>query len=182
MTHDDMPQRTDDATRIEELAGFLLARLDDDETAAQSALLGSAFLPFESLVQASDHGARHGPLRVLREVEAKRMGVLGWLEDLRAEREGRPATGPDVAEALVAASRRCSPSTRTSTRSGCPHPRCSRRAPTTWWRCGRATEHRGAQGVAGSSSPSPSRAVSRTRRAAPPTRAMSATLPTNQPL
>ena len=103
MTHDDTTQRTDDATRIEELAAFLLARLDDDETAAQSALLGSAFLPFESLAQASDHGARHGPLRVLREVEAKRMGVLGWLEGLRAEREGRPATGPDVGEALVAA-------------------------------------------------------------------------------
>jgi hypothetical protein len=53
------------------LAGFLAARLDEDEAAAK------AWLPFGNPdAAAREHIARHDPARVLREVEAKR-AIIG---------------------------------------------------------------------------------------------------------
>ena len=76
---------------------------DDDETAARSHMRGGGILPFESIGQAADHAARHGPLRVLREVAAKRSMVHMWLARSHMQRD-RPGAGrPDVAAAMVVA-------------------------------------------------------------------------------
>jgi hypothetical protein len=83
------------------LVAFLLARLDEDEEAARRLLLGGEFLPFESLGRSAGHGARHGPLRVLREVAAKRAVVQAWRESARRDRN--PADAPGAAVALIAA-------------------------------------------------------------------------------
>jgi len=88
---------------LDPLVKFLLARLDDDETAARSHMRGGGILPFESIGQAADHGARHGPLRVLREVAAKRSMVQMWLTRSRMQRDRTEAGRPDVAAAMVVA-------------------------------------------------------------------------------
>lgn len=93
-THDD-PRGTDADPRLEALARFLLARLDEDEAAARAVVLSGDLLPYESILQTADHGARHGPLRVLREVAATKAAVSRILE------AGPP--GSDPAHALVAA-------------------------------------------------------------------------------
>lgn len=98
MTTDDLRARR---PATDPLAAFLLARLDEDEAAARRVLLGGEFLPFESLAQTSDHGARHGPLRVLREVAAKRAVVGRWHGAVHGDRD--PADGAGTAVALIAA-------------------------------------------------------------------------------
>ena len=67
MTTDDLHEDPITPARFDALVAFLLARLDEDEAAARTALLDREFLPFESVTQTADHGARHGPLRFLRE-------------------------------------------------------------------------------------------------------------------
>lgn len=63
---------------MDELVTWLRAQLDDDERAAR------AWLPFGNPTDADrDHFARHDPLRVLAEVDAKRRIIdwaLAWLE------------------------------------------------------------------------------------------------------
>ena len=90
-------------TDLDPLVKFLLARLDDDETAARGHMRGGGILPFESIGQAADHAARHGPLRVLREVAAKRSMVQMWLTRSRTQRDRLGAGRPDVAGAMVVA-------------------------------------------------------------------------------
>lgn len=76
--YDDTAAQPSVRADLDPLVTFLLARLDEDEEAARTHLLGGEILPFESIVQAADHRARHGPLRVLREVAAKRAVVQMW--------------------------------------------------------------------------------------------------------
>jgi len=102
MTTDDLHEDPITPARFDALVAFLLARLDEDEAAARTALLNREFLPFESIMQTADHGARHGPLRVLREAAAKRAVVQKCLDGLQAQRDGAHVGRLDVAEALIA--------------------------------------------------------------------------------
>ena len=88
---------------LDHLVTFLLARLDEDEEAARAQMRGGAILPFESTAQTADHRARHGTLRVLREVAAKRAVVQMWRDNVRGQRDRLGAGRPDLAEALIVA-------------------------------------------------------------------------------
>lgn len=88
---------------LDALVTFLLARLEEDEVAAWTLLRGREFRPFESIVQTADHGARHGPLRVLREVTAKRAVVQMWRDSSRAQRDRLGAGHTELAEAMIVA-------------------------------------------------------------------------------
>jgi Family of unknown function (DUF6221) len=88
---------------LDALVTFLLARLDEDEVAARTHLHGREFLPFESIVQTADHGARHGPLRVLREVTAMRAVVQMWRDSSRAQGDRLGAGRTELAEAMIVA-------------------------------------------------------------------------------
>jgi hypothetical protein len=88
---------------LDALVTFLLARLDEDEVAAWTHLRGREFLPFESIVQTADHGARHGPLRVLREVTASRAVVQMCRDSSRAQRDRLGAGRTELAEAMIVA-------------------------------------------------------------------------------
>ena len=103
MTTDDLHEDPIAPTRLDALVAFLLARLDEDEAAARTVLLDREFLPFESVMQTADHGARHGPLRVLRDVAAKRAVVQKYRDGLQAQPDGFHGGQLDVAEALIAA-------------------------------------------------------------------------------
>ena len=103
MSTDDLSAPPSRRPDLDPLVKFLLARLDDDETAARGHMRSGGILPFESIGQAADHGARHGPLRVLREVAAKRSMVQMWLSRSRTERDRTGAGRPDVATAMVVA-------------------------------------------------------------------------------
>ena len=103
MSTDDLSAPPSRRPDLDPLVKFLLARLDDDETAARGHMRGGGILPFESIGQAADHGARHGPLRVLREVAAKRSMVQMWLSRSRTQRDRTGAGRPDVAAAMVVA-------------------------------------------------------------------------------
>jgi len=103
MSTDDLSAPPSRCADLDPLVTFLLARLDDDETAARGHMRSGGILPFESIGQAADHGARHGPLRVLREVAAKRSMVQMWLSRSRTERDRTGAGRPDVAAAMVVA-------------------------------------------------------------------------------
>ena len=103
MTTDDQHEDPATPARFDALAAFLLARLDEDEAAARAVLLDRGFLPFESVVQTADHGARHGPLRVLREVAAKRAVVQKCRDVLQTQGEGFHAGTIDAATSLIAA-------------------------------------------------------------------------------
>ena len=103
MTTDDLHEDRITPVRCDALVAFLLARLDEDEAAARTVLLDREFLPFESVVQTADHFARHGPLRVLREVAAKRAVVQKCRDGLQAQPGGFHVGRLDVAEALIAA-------------------------------------------------------------------------------
>jgi len=103
MTTDDLHEDLTTPARFDALVVFLLARLDEDESAARAVLLDREFLPFESVMQTADHGARHGPLRVLREVAAKRAVVQRCRDVLQAQRDGFHVGRIDVAAALIAA-------------------------------------------------------------------------------
>jgi Family of unknown function (DUF6221) len=103
MSTDDLSAPPSRCADLDPLVTFLLARLDDDETAARGHMRGGGILPFESIGQAADHSARHGPLRVLREVAAKRSMVQMWLSRSRTERDRTGAGRPDVATAMVVA-------------------------------------------------------------------------------
>ena len=103
MSTDDLPAQPSLHADLDPLVRFLLARLDDDETAARGHMRSGGILPFESIGQAADHGARHGPLRVLREVAAKRSMVQMWLSRSRTQRDRTGAGRPDVAAAMVVA-------------------------------------------------------------------------------
>ena len=61
MTTDDLHEDPITPARFDALVAFLLARLDEDEAAARTALLDREFLPFESVTQTADHGARGAP-------------------------------------------------------------------------------------------------------------------------
>ena len=101
MTTDDLSNPPSMRPDLDALAAFLVARLDEDEAAARSLLLSGEILPFESIAQAADHRARYGPLRVLREVHAKRAVVRRWREGSHVQRH--PQAGPpDAAAALMA--------------------------------------------------------------------------------
>jgi hypothetical protein len=100
MSTDDPPAQPSLRADLDPLVGFLLARLDEDEQAARGQLRSGGILPFESIAQTADHRARHGPLRVLREVAAKRSMVQMWRTRARAQHgSGRP----DVAAAMIVA-------------------------------------------------------------------------------
>jgi hypothetical protein len=88
---------------LDALVTFLLARLEEDEAAAWTLLRGREFRPFESIVQTADHGARHGPLRVLREVTAKRAVVKMWRDNSRAQQDRHGAGHTELAEAMIVA-------------------------------------------------------------------------------
>ena len=103
MTTDDLHEDPITPARFDALVAFLLARLDEDEAAARTVLLDREFLPFESVMQTADHGARHGPLRVLRDVAAKRAVVEKYRDGLQAQPDGFHGGQLDVAEALIAA-------------------------------------------------------------------------------
>ena len=103
MTTDDLHEDPITPARFDARVTFLLARLDEDEAAARTVLLDREFLPFESVTQTADHGARHGPLRVLREVAAKRAVVQECRDGLQAQWEGSHVGRCDVAEPLIAA-------------------------------------------------------------------------------
>jgi hypothetical protein len=103
MSTDNPSAGTSRGADLDPLVKFLLARLDDDERAARGHMRGGGILPFESIGQAADHGARHGPLRVLREVAAKRSMVQMWLTRSRTQRDRLEAGRPDVAGAMVVA-------------------------------------------------------------------------------
>jgi len=103
MTTDDLNEDPTTPARFDALVVFLLARLDEDEFAARAVLLDREFLPFESVMQTADHGARHGPLRVLREVAAKRAVVQKCRDLLQVQRGGLHVRRIDVAAALIAA-------------------------------------------------------------------------------
>ena len=103
MTTDDLHEDPTIPARFGALVVFLLARLDEDESAARAVLLDREFLPFESIMQTADHGARHGPLRVLREVAAKRAVVQRCRDVLQAQRDGFHVGRTDVAAVLIAA-------------------------------------------------------------------------------
>jgi hypothetical protein len=77
MNTDDLHQRR---PATGPLTAFLLARLVEDEEAARTLLLRGDVPPFESLTRTADHRARHGPLRVIREVAAKRAVLQRWQE------------------------------------------------------------------------------------------------------
>jgi hypothetical protein len=94
---------TDDPSDLEPLLKFLLARLDEDEAAARGQLRGGGILPFESITQTADHRARQGPLRVLREVAAKRSMVRMWRTRSSVQRDRLGPGRADVAAAMVAA-------------------------------------------------------------------------------
>jgi hypothetical protein len=103
MTTDELHRDPMTPARFDALVAFLLARLDEDEATARTVLLDREFLPFESVMQTADHGARHGPLRVLQEVAAKRAVVQKCRDGLQAQ-PGESYVGRlDVAEALIAA-------------------------------------------------------------------------------
>ena len=73
---------------VSNLTEFLLARIAEDEAAARGALDGRwtwASVDFNSSIVA-EHGNRHGPERVLRECEAKRL----LLEREWSNAEARP--------------------------------------------------------------------------------------------
>ena len=103
MTTDDLNEDPTTPARFDALVVFLLARLDEDESAARAVLLDREFLPFESVMQTADHGARHGPLRVLREVAATRAVVQKCRDVLQAQRDGFHVGTIDIAAALIAA-------------------------------------------------------------------------------
>ena len=103
MTTDDLHEDSITPARFDALVAFLLARLDEDETSARTVLLDREFLPFESVMQTADHGARHGPLRVLREVAAKRAVVQECPDGPQTQRDGIHVGRRDVAEPLMAA-------------------------------------------------------------------------------
>src|SRR4051794_13752192 len=88
---------------LDALVTFLLARLEEDEVAAWAVLRGREFRPFESIVQTADHGARHGPLRVLREVTAKRAVIQTWRDSSRGQRDRLGAGHTELAEAMIVA-------------------------------------------------------------------------------
>lgn len=85
------------------LVTFLDARLQDDETAAQAAIATRDILPATAIEQSSDHRARHGPIRVLRDVAAKRAMVRMWLDGVSAQRAQPQVQGLDVADAMIMA-------------------------------------------------------------------------------
>ena len=85
---------------LDALVPFLLARLDEDEEAARAHLLRREILPFESIVQTADHGARHGPLRVGAVPPHLDHRPLGG--DL-AQRERLGAVRTDLVEAMIVA-------------------------------------------------------------------------------
>jgi|tagenome__1003787_1003787.scaffolds.fasta_scaffold18636739_1 hypothetical protein len=87
----------------DDLVSFLLARLEDDEIAARTLIGSGETLPFESSIQTSDHASRHGPVRILREVAAKRAMVQMWQDGLRARAEQFPVAGLDIADAMITA-------------------------------------------------------------------------------
>lgn len=93
----DLSQAGDPRTR---LVAFLVARLEDDEAAAQTAIASRDILAVTTIEQISDHSARHGPIRVLREVAAKRAMVQMWLDGIQAQPS---VPGLDVAEAMIMA-------------------------------------------------------------------------------
>ena len=103
MTTGDLHEDPTTRARFDALVVFLLARLDEDESAARAVLLDREILPFASVMQTADHGARHGPLRVLREVAAKRAVVQKCRDVLQAQRDGFHVGGIDFAAALIAA-------------------------------------------------------------------------------
>src|SRR6476620_8959445 len=103
MSTDDPAAQPSVRADLDPLVTFLLARLDEDEEAARTHLLGGEILPFESIVQAADHRARHGPLRVLREVVAKRAVVQMWRDRPRVQRDRIGTKCPDVAVGLIEA-------------------------------------------------------------------------------
>lgn len=82
-----------------ELVSFLSDRLDDDEAAARK-LLPRAILQ-DAL---SDQDAtRSGPVRVLREVAAKRLMLDMWIDRVHADVCHLPVAGPDVADVMIMA-------------------------------------------------------------------------------
>ena len=88
---------------LDALVTFLLARLEEDEVAARAHLRGGELLPFESIVQTADHRARQGPLRVLREVTAKRAVIQMWRDSSHAQRDGLGDVRTDLVEAMIVA-------------------------------------------------------------------------------
>jgi len=88
---------------LDALVTFLLARLEEDEVAARAHLRGGELLPFESIVQTADHRARQGPLRVLREVTAKRAVIQMWRDSSHAQRDGLGDVRTDLVEEMIAA-------------------------------------------------------------------------------
>ncbi len=103
MTTEELPDRPSMRADLDALAAFLLDRLAEDEEAARSLLRSGEFLPFESIGQTADHRARHGPLRVLREVAAKRTVVHAWRDSPRAQRDRPAARRPGLTEAMIMA-------------------------------------------------------------------------------
>jgi hypothetical protein len=101
MSTDDPATRPRIRADLDHLVAFLLARLDDDEEAARTQVRGGEILPFESITQTADHGARHGPLRVLREVAAKRAAVQMWRDAPRVSGNRLGAGRADVVDALI---------------------------------------------------------------------------------
>lgn len=88
----------------DDLVRFLNARLQDDETAAQRAITAARdVLPITAIEEAADHRARHSPIRVLRDVAAKRAMVQMWLDGVRAEQDQPQVPGLDVADAMLMA-------------------------------------------------------------------------------
>lgn len=85
------------------LVAFLDARLQDDETVAQAAIATRDILAVTAIKQLSDHRARHGPIRVLRDVAAKRAMVQMWLDGVCAQRDQPQVPGLDVAGAMIMA-------------------------------------------------------------------------------
>ena len=85
------------------LVAFLDARLQDDETVAQAAIAARDILAVTAVGQPSEHRARHGPIRVLRDVAAKRAMVQMWLDGVCAQRDHPPVPGLDVADAMIMA-------------------------------------------------------------------------------
>ena len=60
-------------------------------------------LPFESIDQTADHGARHGPLRVLREVTGQSGGGTDARDSSLAQRDRLGAGRTELAEAMIVA-------------------------------------------------------------------------------
>jgi hypothetical protein len=90
-------------TTEDDLLSFLLGRLTDDEIAARTLITSIEARPFESITHTADHASRHGPVRILREVAAKRAIVQMWQDGLRAHADLLPVAGLDIADAVITA-------------------------------------------------------------------------------